>query len=285
MAVPDRAPLDAYLRRQVVLDRALRKVLRATIKGLNAEINRLAATTGPGNAVRLAQLSLNREIMNGWLAIGDVIETNVVASADDLAKVQRLFDQDLMRKMGVKMTDQFKRSLLATAQQGLESYISRSHHNFTLSERVYRNGRRGVRTVENLIDQGLLSGKSAREIALSVRKYINPNVPGGMSYAAMRLARTELNNAFHQTSIRMAAEDPFTTALRWNLSGSHPRPDICNEYAEKTHFRNGSAGEFRVGDVPSKPHPQCLCYTTPVVIGEEDFLRNLRQGKYDDMAA
>lgn len=280
----DRAPLNAYLRRQMVVDVQLRKVLRAAIKSLDAEIARLAAARGIGRQVRIAQLTLTREMMTSWRDIGDVIERGILESAEDITKVHSAFDRALMRRLGAKMDAQFGRSLLATAQGGLESYISRSHHSYTLSERVYRNGRKSISIVEGLIDQGLLTGRSAREIARMVHGYINPRTPGGMSYAAMRLGRTELNNAFHETSIRMADEDPFVQSVKWNLSRSHPKPDICNELAMKVTKRGGNPGEYRPGDVPRKPHPQCLCFTTTVPISDEQFLRNINAGKYDQMA-
>jgi len=279
-----RALLNAYLRKQVVVDREINRALRATIRSLSTEITRLSAISGPGAALRATQLSLTRDIMQGWAKIGTVIETNVLASAADVAKVQQAFDAALFGKHGAHISEDFARSQLATARSGMESYISRSHNGLDLSERVYKNGRKGVKTVENLINQGLLSGKSAREIAASVRRYINPNTPGGMSYAAKRLGRTELNNAFHATSVRMAQEDPFVEGLKWNLSGSHPKPDVCNDYAQHTEGRNGEAGVWKPGNVPAKPHPQCLCYTTPETIGDEEFLRRLKRGEFDNMA-
>jgi hypothetical protein len=138
--------------------------------------------------------------------------------------------------------------------------------------------------VEGIINESLLSGRSAREIASLVHKYINPRTPGGASYAAMRLGRTELNNAFHTTSIRMATDDPFVDRMRWNLSGSHPRPDICNELASAVNRSGWEPGEYSVGQIPGKPHPQCLCFTTTIPISEEAFLRNIHAGKYDHMA-
>jgi hypothetical protein len=280
----DRAPLDAYLRRQVTVDVEMRKVLRAAIRSLDSEIARLSESARIGNQVRASQLRLTREMMAVWRDAGDVIERGILGSAQDIAKVQQAFDKDLMKRLGVKMTQDFARSLLAQAQAGLDSYISRKHHRFTLSERVYRNGRRSVTAVENIINQGLLTGRSATEIARMVRSYINPRTPGGLSYAAMRLARTELNNAFHETSIRMAQDDPFVARMKWNLSGSHPKPDICNDLASKVNQRGWEPGEYSVGQVPRKPHPQCLCFTTTVPISEEAFLRNLNAGKYDNMA-
>lgn len=279
-----RMPLDAYLRRQVVMDVAMRKVLRAAIKSLDDEIKRLSESRKIGNQVRVSQLRLTREMMAVWRDVGDVIERGITGSAEELAKVSQAFDKDLMKKLGAKMDPDFARSLLAQAEAGLDSYLSRSHHYFTLSERVYRNGRRSVAAVDGIINQALLSGRSATEIARLVRSYINPRTPGGLSYAAMRLGRTELNNAFHETSIRMATDDPFVARMKWNLSGSHPKPDICNEYASKVNKSGWGPGEYSVGEVPRKPHPQCLCFTTTVSISEEAFLRNLNAGKYDNMA-
>lgn len=279
-----RALLNAYIRKQVVVDREINRVLRATIRSLSAEITRLSAISGPGAALRATQLSLTRDIMQGWAKIGTVIETNVLASATDVAKVQRDFDTALFARNGAHISEDFARSQLATARSGMESYISRQHNGLNLSERVYKNGRKGVKTVENIINTGLLSGKSAREIAASVRRYISPNTPGGMSYAAQRLGRTELNNAFHTTSVRMAIDDPFVEGLKWNLSGSHPRPDICNDYAQHTEGRGGATGVWSPGSIPAKPHPQCLCYTTPETISDEQFLRKLKRGEFDNMA-
>lgn len=279
-----RLPLNTYIRRQVVVDVAMRKVLRDALKSLDAEIIRLSKSASVGNQVRVSQLRLTREIMSTWRDIGDVIEQGILGSANDIAKVQAAFDRDLMKGLGAKMDQHFARSLLSTAQAGLDSYISRSHHHMTLSDRVYRNGRRSVTAVEGIINQGLLTGRSAREIARMVRSYINPRTPGGMSYAAMRLSRTELNNAFHETSLRLAKDDPFVQAVKWNLSGSHPKPDVCNDYATQVTRRGGNPGEYVPSEVPSKPHPQCLCYTTTVPISEEAFLRNIQAGKYDNMA-
>jgi hypothetical protein len=279
-----RMPLDAYLRRQVVMDVEMRKVLRAAIRSLDSEIKRLGESRKIGNQVRASQLRLTREMMALWRDVGDVIESGIIGSDKELAKVAEAFDKDLMKRLGAKMDPDFARSLLAQAQAGLDSYISRSHNYMTLSERVYRNGRKSVAAVEGIINQALLSGRSATEIARLVRSYINPRTPGGLSYAAMRLGRTELNNAFHETSKRMAIDDPFVARMRWNLSGSHPKPDICNEYASAVNRRGWGPGEYSAGEVPNKPHPQCLCFTTTIPISEESFLRNLNAGKYDNMA-
>jgi hypothetical protein len=98
----------------------------------------------------------------------------------------------------------------------------------------------------------------------------------------MRLGRTELNNAFHTTTQRLYEKQPWVTAMKWNLSSSHPEGDICDEYAFDAHIPHGEAGVWRKGDVPSKPHPNCLCFTTPVTVSDDEFAKQFTDGKYDE---
>jgi hypothetical protein len=69
--------------------------------------------------------------------------------------------------------------------------------------------------------------------------------------------------------------------MRWNLSGSHPEPDECNEYAEQSHMPNGEAGLWLPEEVPLKPHPNCLCYVTPENVSRDQFIADFESGKYD----
>jgi hypothetical protein len=172
-----------------------------------------------------------------------------------------------------------ERSLLASARSGVDSFISREESLRSLSSRVWKNIALHSGRLDREIAKGLLRGLTAQELAAVVRDFIHPDVRGGVSYAAMRLARTEINNAFHQTTIRYTREMPWVEGYQWSLSGSHPRTDICNDLAE----RNGGLGRgtYRKGDVPSKPHPLCLCYVTPVSVDNARFYRNLRGGAYD----
>ena len=96
----------------------------------------------------------------------------------------------------------------------------------------------------------------------------------------MRLARSEINNAFHAVAVQQAQDKPWVHAMQWHLSRSHPKPDLCDEYAKENKFDLG-AGIFRKADIPRKPHPHCFCYVTPVQLDEEDFLDQLTSGSFD----
>jgi hypothetical protein len=206
-----------------------------------------------------------------WAAIQGQIEQGIRNAADMAADHQLI--RELMMGMPEGIVLELTPTLHFNALQSANDLISRHTNGFTLSQRVYRNSQATVLQVGRIIDQSLALQRSPREIAALVRSFISPGVPGGTSYAAMRLARTEINNAHHETTIRLSKDRPWVSGYKWMLSGSHPSPDICDEYARR---------EFEKDEVPSKPHPQCLCFLVVQQESSEDFLDKLTDGDYDD---
>jgi hypothetical protein len=135
--------------------------------------------------------------------------------------------------------------------------------------------------VDKEIQRALALQLSHEQLAKRVKALVNPRVPGGISYAAERLARTEINNAFHTSQIARREGEPWTEGMKWHLSGSHPRPDACNDYASRSNFSGGGPGVFKPGTVPGKPHPNCLCYVTTVTISEDEFIDGFLGGRFD----
>jgi hypothetical protein len=148
------------------------------------------------------------------------------------------------------------------ARRIANQYINHGFNGAPLSRRVYHVRDLDADRIRSRVRAGILTQQSPKAVAQDVERYIKPTTPGGTSYAAMRVARTEMNNAFHDTARQEAEESPWTKSLQWHLSGSHPEPDECNEYAENDKFELGK-GAFPIGKVPDKPHPQCLCFITP----------------------
>lgn len=201
------------------------------------------------------------------------IETTTLHALEGLNTINAM---GLRKNVAAAVRDSFE----YRAKRAAENVRSRLINDIKLSNKVYKTRALSQRWVEREINRGLALGRSADEIARSVRAMIAPNTRGGVSYAAKRLGRTEINNAFHTSTIRMAGQQPWTEGFQWNLSGSHPRPDICNEYADDDHDGIG-AGIFKPKSVPGKPHPQCLCYLTVVTVDEEEFMDKLLSGSYD----
>lgn len=274
MAWDSRDPLKRYIRNQRVVDAQLRKVLLLASNDAKRRVLQLSGQEGVGSRIRSAQLELTQRQLRMWAEIGNVIEDGIHLNAQAVADVNELFTDDLIRSLGVRPSASFRRSMLAQANNTIKTYLARQNLGMTLSERVYKNGQVASGRIDRIVSNGILRGASAREIARDVSKFINPNTPGGTSYAAMRLARTELNNSFHQSANEAYSANPFINKVSWNLSGSHPKPDECDALV----------GKYDPADVPDKPHPQCLCFVTPEVMGRRELVRRFKRGEFDEWA-
>lgn len=269
-----REPLLRYLNIQRLTDDDFRLLLKDSA----AEAERIALASGD---VRRAQLALAREQQDLWRKIGDSTRV-AIGDGVDAASESLAYLNELMLNASGGSSAFWKQSMLAQGRTGIDSFISRTSNGIPLSERVYKGRAWSNDLINRKVNGLVLSGASAREIAKSVSSLIDPSTPGGVSYAAMRLGRTELNNAFHTTSVRLASEQPWVSGMKWHLSSSHPEGDVCDEYAFGQHFRGGGQGVFKVDQVPGKPHPQCLCYVTPELPDDDEIARRFANGEYDD---
>lgn len=278
---PSPEPLQPYRRVQAKYDRELARILEATAKDIRDRINRMPR--GIGGDVRVAQLrtvlaeikKLQRQMWRGKVLPSVIagVDDAVEAAEDAVETMTRVAYAALPEAVAEALT----RGLRAAAASGLVSDRSRKPRQ--LSTRVYRLEALHTGKVEQVIRRGLIQNLTARELARDVYQYVSPSTPGGASYASMRLARTEINNAFHERQLE-GANRPGVTGVKWNLSGSHKVPDECNLYAELDQHDKGK-GIFPVGEVPDKPHPQCFCYLTYVMMPAGQFAKAFQRGDFD----
>lgn len=283
-----REPLRRYLILQRDWDRKLIRILRGAESDARLQLRSLADRSGPGALVRslqlrLAQSEIKASMSSAWRRIGDEIAAGRLAAGTKAIDVARELSEALGRgSLSRSGARALSVALRTSASNALDLVrIREGMSRVRLSRRVYVNSALSRGKVDLLVSSALARGQSARELARSVLRFIRPDVPGGMSYAAMRLGRTELNNAFHTQSILTNQEYPWVESMQWNLSGSHPKPDICDTLARQTSHRKLPPGAYFVNEVPDKPHPHCLCYVTPVVMDEDAFVAAFKNGSFD----
>lgn len=288
MTTPSILPLTGYLTAERAVLARMSDDLYDAQHDLLDRLARLAARNGGvGAQVRQAQLSqinqaLTKTLTALWQEIGEDIVVGGPQVADVASSTQAVYDRALFATAGVALPDELVRAEQAYARHTVEHYWSRMENGISLSEQVYKTDAMSKGWVDRAVNRAILQGGSWKDIADAVRPFIDPNTPGGVSYAAKRLGRTELNNAFHQSAIRLGEQNPWVAGQQWNLSGSHPRKDECDALASKTVSRNLGRGVYPADDVPRKPHPQCLCYLTPKTVSEEEFFDRLMAGDYQD---
>jgi len=142
---------------------------------------------------------------------------------------------------------------------------------YRLSDRVWNSAGMTRRHLDLYLDTAIREGRGALQMSRELERFLVPgrtlttNKPysTNASYDAMRLARTEISQASQRAHIASAAMNPFVAGMKWNLSASHPRYDICDELAKGGP--NGD-GVYEIATYPSRPHPQCLCYSTNVMV-------------------
>ncbi len=256
-------------------DARQRVILERTARQIRARITRMGSSFSAD--IRKAQLTLVLRQIDQMLAgmwtgpTLDAIQAGRKAGAEAAEDAIQTLLAPMYGALPPDVADAVTDGLTLTANNQIERAFARTPR--ALSAAVYRNAGRDQAKVHDLINTGLASGLNAREMAREVYQYVSPTTPGGASYAAMRLSRTEINNAFHNQQRDGATRIGVKNAV-WNLSGSHRVPDECNEYA--------AVRTYAADAIPDKPHPQCFCYLTYDTLTPEEFASALNAGDFDD---
>lgn len=236
-----------------------------------------------GSKVKAAQLTLVlRELKVAqsalWGDLGASLRQGVAAAGvQGFAGAQSLLVNTLAKNDAE--VPGWQASLQQQAQAGIAAILAKATNGIPLARSVYQTQALATGLVNRRVIQGLLLGNNAKTIAKSVKDLIRPDVAGGVSYAASRLARTEINNAYKTAQQKRYEGEPWTKAMHWNLSKSHPGRDVCNTYAEADDHDLGE-GNYPVGQAPIS-HPNCLCYLTPETIDEDEFVDKFVAGEYN----
>lgn len=273
--------IGRYLEVERKFDDKLKVVLTDALSGIDDAFGKLGDKFS--DQVKRAQLSQSRRALrsriNGIFGdtgnlIRDYRSDAALAAVDaglyeQRSILGRIFPNPVARQA-------YADSLRLSGMRNIESTITRVlETEKPLSARVYKTAALANGQVSQAINRSLARGDSAQKLAKSVRALIDPDVPGGVSYAAKRLGRTEINNAFHAQSIHDAQLAPWVQEMRWHLSKVHePQGCVCETYAVY--------GLFPIEHVPEKPHPNCRCYVTPELPAYDNFENALLSGQFDD---
>jgi hypothetical protein len=144
---------------------------------------------------------------------------------------------------------------------------------YMLSDRIWRTSIDTRARIAALLDYEIGYGTAAVKLAEKIIQFMTPGAMGTRtrtpygtegSYAARRLARTEITAAAGRAVQASSNANPFVDRIKWTLSGSHPEEDICDDNA-----RGGPDGDgvYAIDDVPEYPaHPHDMCTLAPVTV-------------------
>lgn len=273
--------LTRYITFQRKQDRKLIAMLEKASRDADKSIQELAGKENISAKVERARLKqvqgqIERLLERLWTEVKEFVQAGQ-HGASALA-IENSFDWDETLLRSVYPDDSTRaamhRYLASSADRNLQAAFARQDDPFPLSLRVYRSRQLSTGWVDRTINSSLARGLNYRQLAKEVRSSIRPDTPGGIAYAAKRLARTEINNAYHLVTVEQNRDKPWNESMVWATSRSHPSPDVCDLFADRS--------PYELDEVPKKPHPQCLCYTYPKTVSSEEFVRRWRAGEYDN---
>ncbi len=182
-----------------------------------------------------------------------------------------------------------RQSLYDPNLQALNAFIRRKENGIDLSRRVWNLLDPFKVEIEQTLGMGLSKGQSAKEMAKELTKNLKePDRlfrrvrseegkltlsssarnyhPGQGVYRssyknALRLSRTETNNAYRDSDHHRWQTLPFVTGIRVCLSNAHPKYDICD------HLAGVYPKDFKFKGW----HTQCICFATPEMMSDEEY--------------
>lgn len=164
----------------------------------------------------------------------------------------------------------------------------------TLSDRIWSLEKHVWKRIDGIVLSGIARGQSAVEMAKELQRDIlsitkKEQIPenlrwttgisktvrgrGTIHYNALRLARTEIGNAYHEAEAMAAGASRVVLGLKWNLSPAHGQYDVCDQLAKQDVYGLGE-GVYLPGQMPLYPHPNDMCFITREIRPVNDWGKN-----------
>lgn len=206
------------------------------------------------------------------------IEKAIVNTVEGYTQSQVEFYSDLYKPLSSSFEDMF----IKVNKQVLDNVITGKMYgdNIQVSERLWSNHKKTVKTINDILTDGFISGKGSKEIAKDLEAYVNPDYlkeydkftihpksKNKVEFNSYRLANTYINHAYQDATRQSAKGNPFVEKIEW-LSGTDNNVcDVCKK-------RNGK--KFDKDKVPLD-HILGRCTLLPVIEDDlEDIAKELK---------
>lgn len=208
---------------------------------------------------------------------------------------------DIIEKSGLNKitTSNVKNIYFRVNERAVEAIWSRTENGLFLSDRIWFKSQKYRKNMTDIIQAAVAEGQDCTKTARALEQYVlkgretlaseYPNmmarmgnrVPSNVSYEALRLARTEMTSAYGEATLSAGKASPSCRGVKYILSASHPKPDICDDITGTDKHGLG-IGVYPIDEAPVYPfHPHCLCIVTTVNERPEDFVQRLKRWNSD----
>lgn len=262
-----------FLRALSRSDRQIAKLYNEAISRILTEFKQGGARSTEGLLVAINDDFDQQTLFRG---LTDALEDAISTGAAEGISFTKDMTLDVLREAGFATEPMIRAFEFARQRAVAAAYARTQKDGLHLSDRIWNTAQHTRDTMRDIVTAGV--GEDAVKVARALETYVNkgaavtaanfPNmmkrmgarVPLNIDYNALRLARTELTAAYGEATIAACKASPAVKKVRWVLSNTHPRADICDTYA------NGGDGHgyYDAKDCPLSPaHPNCLCTIQP----------------------
>ena len=185
--------------------------------------------------------------------------------------------------------ERFKHYFDSNSDQ-LKAFQARKDKGLNLSTKLWKQADIYKESLEATISTAIEKGMSATTLSKRISRYLKdwPSLQADYQeryakatrchdceYNSIRLARNEISMAYRTAEQLRWQKFDFILGYKIKLSDSHPRYDICDDLA---------------GDYPKDFkfrgwHPNCLCFTVPIVMSEEEYWSDNREDSPNNVIA
>ena len=184
-------------------------------------------------------------------------------NAEAEAKMQKQLEKRSMEEM--KRQAGILGKTLVNQDKKANAIVNGSFHNATFSDRIWANMDMLKAKIDTLLQQGMIQGKGARQLAVNIRKEFNVT-----TFQSERLMRTELARIQIETQKESYMRNGFEEYEFIANSG-------CCDACQALNGKVFKVKKMMPGENAAPIHPNCRCSTAPYEDSKEyeewlDFL-------------
>lgn len=284
-----------FLKLRLRHEPALHKIYVDAANNVAKELKNLKPTIGDLTRNHLAALekALRDEADLIYRKSKATVEVGMVKSVEASAKPLDAYLINALKEAKAPIDiAKLQRGFAEVNRSAVEAFWIRTKKGLTISDRLWEQSQNARSHMKTVIETGLASGRDAVQVAKDLENYVRNGtlaeeypkmmarvgnrVPKNLSYEALRLARSEYSMAFMEGVYSRGRTNPAYIGSKYMLSDSHPEPDICDDLAEADLYGMG-AGVYKKGEEPPYSHPNCICYTIPVVLDRDQFVNDIKR--------
>lgn len=293
------------LRLQQDLD--IRQLYIKLTKDISKELKKDGLSTFNERKLRDIYSSLKQQenLLNGQLTMN--FEKYAKANIETATGYSKAIVINAVEKAGIKKIEKsvIQNIYFKTNERAVQAIWNRTKNGLYLSDNIWSKSAKYRENMTSIIQSAVAEGQDCVKTARALERYvltgkngretltkeypkmmarIGNRIPSDISYEALRLARSEITSAYGEATISAGMISPSCNGIKFILSGSHPKPDICDDITGVDNYGLG-IGVYPIDKAPNYPfHPNCLCTILTANEQPEQFVERLKRWTKNPMS-